>query len=306
VQLVIAGKAHPRDAEGKASLQAWVSFVRRSDVRTRAVFLADYDLRVAERLVQGVDVWLNTPRPPWEACGTSGMKVLVNGGINLSSLDGWWAEAYEPEVGYALRDADGDAGDAAGLYDVLEREVIPTFYDRDAAGLPARWVGMVRASMTRLAPTYSANRALREYTENYYLPAAGAYARRSAEGGARAAAIVEWAHTLRSSWPAVRFGETRVRTEGGRHHFAVTVYLGGIDPARIVVELIADPVAQPGADLRAERVPMVRDGALIGAHGFVFQASVPDARPATHYTPRVVPAHPDAAVPMDLPLVVWP
>jgi starch phosphorylase len=301
VQIVLAGKAHPRDTEGKASLQAWVSFVRRPDVRARAVFLADYDLRVAERLVQGVDVWLNTPRPPWEACGTSGMKVLVNGGINLSSLDGWWAEAYEPEVGYALRDGGDDASDAAELYDVLERQVIPAFYDRDAAGLPARWVGMVRASMTRLAPTYSANRALREYTQGYYLPAARAYARRGADGGAIAATVVDWERTLRRLWPAVRFGETRVRTEGGRHHFAATVYLGGIDPDRVAVELIADPVDASAA----ERVPMERDGALIGAHGFVYRASVPDARAASHYTPRVVGANPDADVPMELPLVLW-
>ena len=132
VQVVVAGKAHPQDTEGKGLIAEWVRFSRQRDVRPHAVFLADYDLRLAEHLVQGVDLWINTPRPPREACGTSGMKVLVNGGLNLSFLDGWWAEAYRPEVGWAPQgDGRDDAADAARLYDMLENEVIPAFYDRD-------------------------------------------------------------------------------------------------------------------------------------------------------------------------------
>ena len=184
VQIVVAGKAHPRDEQGKALVARWVQFARRDEVRPHVVFLADYDLRLAEHLVQGVDLWLNTPRPPWEACGTSGMKVLVNGGVNLSSLDGWWAEAYQPEVGWAIPgDGHDDARDARALYELLERDIVPAFYERDPAGLPGRWVARMRRSMASLTATYSASRALREYTERYYVPAARAYAARSAQKG---------------------------------------------------------------------------------------------------------------------------
>ena len=166
VQLVIAGKAHPDDKLGQAMVQAWVQFVRRPDVRRHAVFLSDYDLLLAERLVQGADLWLNTPRRPWEASGTSGMKVLVNGGLNLSELDGWWAEAYSPEVGWALGDGKEhgddpawDAAEADALYEILEQQVIPDFYTRDHDGIPTRWVLTMRESMARLTPQFSANRA---------------------------------------------------------------------------------------------------------------------------------------------------
>jgi len=302
VQIVVAGKAHPQDEEGKALLQTWVRFARRPDVRPHAVFLADYDLRLAERLVQGVDLWVNTPRPPWEACGTSGMKVLVNGGVNFSALDGWWAEAYRPEVGWALPgDGFDDAADAAHLYDRLESEIIPAFYTRDAAGLPLAWLARMRASMSELTPTYSANRAVREYTEHYYLPAARGYARRSAEAGASAAGLVGWENDARAHWPAIRFGDVRVRSEGGRHTFSAAVYLEDIDADAVAVELYADDDGAHGPC----RVAMRRESPLVGAHGHVYVADVPDSRPADHFTPRVVPSHVDAIVPLELPLVTW-
>jgi starch phosphorylase len=287
VQIVIAGKAHPRDEEGKGFVHEWVHFVRRAGVRASAVFLADYDLRVAEHLVQGVDVWINTPRPPWEACGTSGMKVLVNGGLNLSSLDGWWAEAYGPDVGWALEgDGRDDRRDAERLYELLEREVVPAFYDRDLTGVPRRWVARMRASMAELTPAYSASRALREYTERYYLPAARSFAVRSAAGGAEAAAIVDWQSSLQRHWPSLRFGDVAVTTEGGRHTFAATVYTDDIDPDTISIELYADGVG--GA--RPSRTPMRREAPLVGAHGFVYRAEVPDERPASHFTARAIPS----------------
>jgi starch phosphorylase len=159
VQLIIAGKAHPADQIGQEMIREWVRFIRRPDVRAHAVFLADYDVLLTERLVRGVDVWINTPRRPWEACGTSGMKVLVNGGINVSELDGWWAEAYAPGLGWALGDGqshgeDGawDAPEANCLYDLLEQEVVPQFYARDAQGIPRAWVQRVRDSMAELTP----------------------------------------------------------------------------------------------------------------------------------------------------------
>ncbi len=191
VQLILAGKAHPADAAGQALIQQWVHFIRLPEVRPHAIFISDYDMQLTERLVQGVDVWLNTPRRPWEACGTSGMKVLVNGGLNLSELDGWWAEAYFPEVGWALGDGrehgDDPAWDvieAEALYDLLEQTVIPEFYARDEHGIPTAWVGRMRESMARLTPHFSANRTVCEYTEQHYLPAAAAYRERAANNGA--------------------------------------------------------------------------------------------------------------------------
>ena len=191
VQLIIAGKAHPEDQAGQALIQEWIQFIRQPETRSHVIFLSDYDMLLTEHLVQGVDVWINTPRRPWEASGTSGMKVLVNGGLNLSELDGWWAEAYTPEVGWALGDGQEhgddpawDAVEADALYDLLEREVIPEFYTRDEQGIPTAWVTRMRESMARLTPRFSTNRTVREYTERHYLPAAAAYRARAADKGA--------------------------------------------------------------------------------------------------------------------------
>ena len=176
VQLVLAGKAHPQDGEGQSMIRQWFDFIRRPEVRSRVIFLSDYDVLMAEHLVQGVDVWVNTPRRPWEASGTSGMKVLVNGGLNLSELDGWWAEAYSPAVGWAIgdrrehgEDPSWDAAEADALYGLLEREVVPEFYSRDEHGIPGAWVARMRESMARLTPTYSTNRVVRQYTEEHYI-----------------------------------------------------------------------------------------------------------------------------------------
>lgn len=188
IQIVIAGKAHPRDGEGKRMIWEWMQFIRQERIRPHVAFLSDYDILVAERLVQGVDLWVNTPRRPWEASGTSGMKVLVNGGLNLSELDGWWAEAYEPEVGWALGDGhehgddpNWDAQEAEALYQLLEGEVVSQFYDRNEEGVPVRWLARVRESMARLTPRFSTNRMVREYTDNFYVTGAHAYCKRLEE-----------------------------------------------------------------------------------------------------------------------------
>ena len=179
MQLIIAGKAHPADEPGQALIGSGCSSSAAPMRATTSFFWRTTTWQLAEQLVHGVDVWINTPRRPWEACGTSGMKVLVNGGINLSQLDGWWAEAYQPEVGWAIGDAQthGDEGvwddrDAAALFEVLEREVVPQFYTRDAAGIPTAWMARMRESMATLTPQFSSSRAVRDYTERYYLPAA--------------------------------------------------------------------------------------------------------------------------------------
>ena len=250
VQLIIAGKAHPEDQAGQALIQEWTHFIRRPEARQHVIFLSDYDMNLTEHLVQGVDVWLNTPRRPWEACGTSGMKVLVNGGVNLSELDGWWAEAYTPEVGWALGDGREhgddpawDAVEADALYELLEREVIPEFYARDEQGIPKAWVARMRESMARLTPRFSANRTVREYTEQHYLPAATAYHLRLANKGAIGRQIVAWHHSLEQKWATLHFGELKAATDAERHVFKVEVYLNDLDPNAVRVELYADGVS---------------------------------------------------------------
>ncbi len=310
VQLVLAGKAHPKDEAGKAMVQEWVRFVRRADVRLHAIFLADYDLLLAEQLVRGVDVWINTPRRPWEASGTSGMKVLVNGGLNLSELDGWWAEAYSPEVGWALGDGHEhdddpawDACEAEALYDLLEHQVAPEFYARDASGIPVAWVARVRESMARLTPQFSAARMLRDYAEYYYAPAAAAYRERAADRGALGEQLLEWQGWLAERWSGIHFGHLEIDTAGDHHVFRVQVFLNEVEPDSVQVELFAE--ARP-LEARPERIAMIRKEALVGAaNGFVYEARLAASRPANDYTPRVIPHHPAALVPLEAAQILW-
>ncbi|MGH2977667.1 MAG: alpha-glucan family phosphorylase [Gaiellaceae bacterium] len=178
IQLLMAGKAHPADEDGKDVIQLVVDFAREPAAAGRVVFLEDYEMTLARRLVQGVDVWLNTPRRPLEASGTSGMKAALNGGLNCSILDGWWAEAYSPEYGFAigdhtveLGDAQQDGADAEALYAVLEEQVLPAYYERDEAGMPQRWIAMMRESIAELGPRFGSSRMVEEYVERLYLPA---------------------------------------------------------------------------------------------------------------------------------------
>jgi starch phosphorylase len=309
VQLIFAGKAHPADQAGQALIQAWIQFIRRPEVRPHAVFLSDYDMLLAEQLVQGVDVWINTPRRPWEASGTSGMKVLVNGGINLSELDGWWAEAYTPEVGWALGDGQEhgddpawDAVEADALYDLLEREVIPEFYTRDESGIPTAWVKRMRESMARLTPRFSASRTVREYTEQHYLPAAAAYRERAVAQGAMGVQLVKWQYALEQHWSNLRFGEVKVETVGEQHVFDVQVYLAHLEPKAVRVELYADGI-NGGSPVRQE---MKRVRQLAGASGgYVYSAAVSTARPPADYTARVIPHCDGVAVPLEDARILW-
>jgi starch phosphorylase len=309
VQLIMAGKAHPADQAGQALIQQWTRFIRRPEARPHVIFLSDYDMHLTEHLVQGVDVWLNTPRRPWEASGTSGMKVLVNGGINLSELDGWWAEAYAPEVGWALGDGQEHGDDPAwdvieaeALYGLLEHEVIPEFYTRDEQGIPRAWVNRMRESMARLTSRFSSNRAVREYTEQYYFPAASAYRERAADKGAIGVQLVDWRRALEQKWAALRFGEVKAETDGEQHVFEVQAYLDDLDPEAVRVELYAN-----GADRALPvRVEMKRVRQLAGAkNGYAYRAGVPAARPATDYTARFIPHRDGVAVPLEDARILW-
>ena len=308
VQLVIAGKAHPQDKVGKRMLRQWQDFLESNGMHKRVVFVEDYDLDVAAKLTQGVDVWINTPRRPWEASGTSGMKVLVNGGLNLSELDGWWAEAYAPKLGWALGDrlehadiSGWDAVEADQLYRLLEEEVIPCFYRRNENGLPSEWVSRMRESMACLTSRFSSNRMLREYTEDYYIPLATAYRRRS-ENPDVAVALEAWHTRLQQHWQRIHFGNVKSRQDASGHYFEVQVYLDEIALEAVKVELYADPIAG-GEPLRQ---PLSRGAALAGtANAYVYTAIVPADRPASDYTPRIIAADPQASVPLEANLILW-
>jgi len=307
VQLILAGKAHPQDREGQEMIRQWIEFIRNSAARRHVVFLADYDMKMTENLVRGVDVWLNNPRRPWEASGTSGMKVLVNGGINLSELDGWWAEAYSPEVGWAIgdgkeHDADPawDQEEAEQIYSLLEREIVPMFYRRDAAGVPVEWIERVRASMSRLTAQFSANRVVREYTEAHYLARAKAYSERATDVAA-VGDLLRWRQAIEMEWRGLRFGALDVALNGDDLNFAVQVFLDGLPADAVRVELYAN-----SADGNAEIVPMQRGEQLVGAaNAYKYSASVRANRPASDFTPRIVPYHPLASVPLECAEILW-
>lgn len=308
VQLIVAGKAHPSDAEGQEMIREWVRFTRRPEIRGRAVFLSDYDMILTEQMVGGVDVWINTPRRPWEACGTSGMKVLANGGLNLSELDGWWAEAYSPEVGWAIGDgqehgdeADWDRSEAEELYALLEKEIVPQFYERGKDGVPARWVEKIRQSMADLTMRFSAHRAVKEYTNQWYLRAAAAYEARRANGGQGAAEMIGRLRALQNGWHSMSFLEMSVETLDGDHRFRVTVDFGNVHPESVGVELYAS--ISGGPPFRQVMTP--ENGAAKGNNIWVYTSQVPSARPADDYTPRIVPSVPGLAIPLELNLILW-
>jgi starch phosphorylase len=302
VQLVIAGKAPPSDKAGRELIKRWIQFIQRTGLTRHVVFLNDYDMLMAAHLVGGMDVWLNTPERPWEASGTSGMKVLVNGGLNLSELDGWWVEAYNPEVGWALGDGlehGGDPGldrrESEALFDLLEKRVIPEFYDRGADGMPAAWIQRVRKSMATLTPFFSSNRTVREYTDKFYVPAAAAYLARAAHENALGKKIVQWKHDLDQYWPHLKFGDITVATQQDHHRFDVQVFLDGLDPNLVRVQLIA------GAPLVAiEMEAGKNEGGWIH-----YNAMVSATRPAGDFTPRIIAKSQEAAVPLEYQGIVW-
>lgn len=307
VQLIIAGKAHPADAAGAAMIREWHRFAAQPDVRLRVVFLADYDMNLAARLVQGADVWLNTPRRPWEASGTSGMKVLPNGGLNLSTLDGWWAEGFDSNVGWAIGnlmhegDASAiDASDAARLYDLLEREVAPAFYARDSNDVPLDWTRRMRASMASLTPNFSADRTVREYVEQHYLTAAAAHRARGEDRGRLAKEIAKRRHDLARRWSSIRFESVRHETREGRHEFSASLNLGGARHEDLSVELYADADGAHGATT----IVAAREDSA-GADTSLYRASVPAVRSAIEYTFRVVPSRVATETPLESMQVIW-
>ncbi|QMV19909.1 alpha-glucan family phosphorylase [Granulicella sp. 5B5] len=309
VQLILAGKAHPEDVPGQALIKQWNDFIKRFEARQHVVFLSDYDMQMAQELVKGMDLWINTPRRPWEACGTSGMKVLANGGLNISELDGWWAEAYVPEIGWAIgdgrehgEDAAWDASEVESLYTLLEQQVVPEFYDRDEQGRPSRWLARVRESMATLTPEFSASRAIREYTNDHYLPAAAGYNARAANDGNAGVGLLQWQRSIAEQWSTLRFGNVTVETKDGQHRFHIPVVSGGLHPDQFRVELYADPAGEGGD--KPEILPACKSSTEPSGT-IVYSVCCPANRPAADYTARLVPSHTGAFVPLEAGQILW-
>jgi len=317
IQFIFAGKAHPRDNMGKELVKQLIQFGRKADVRKRFVFLENYNMGVARFLVQGVDVWMNNPTKPLEASGTSGMKVVPNGGINFSVLDGWWCEAYDGTNGWAIGDdrvydnADyQDFVESEAIYDLLEREIIPEFYQRSSDGLPRKWIARMKASMSSCMPRFSSRRMVREYCEKLYVPTLQNGQHMSENGFVRAKSLAEWRRRIAERWSAVKVesfaplenGERRV---GAQLTVSATIALGKIDPREVVVQLYHGPAPTNGSIKGGSVVPMqcvrsLRDGV------YEFSGAVPCERSGRRgFSVRVVPSHPDLSGHYDLHMLKW-
>ncbi|MFL6072292.1 MAG: alpha-glucan family phosphorylase [Mycobacteriales bacterium] len=315
IQLVIAGKAHPADEGGKALIQQMVRFCDDPEVRHRIVFLPDYDIGLAKYLVFGSDVWVNNPLRPLEACGTSGMKVALNGGLNLSIRDGWWDELFDPEYGWAIPSADGlpdqdrrDDVEAAAFYDLIENHVAPRFYDRDPDGVPERWMRMVSQTLRGLGPQILASRMLRDYTHHYYAPAAESLGRMVGSGFSGAKELAAWREQVIEAWPAVHVvhvdsaGAGDSPALGASLTLRAEVYLNDLNPADLDVQAAYGTVDQSDQlhDVVTVSMKYVGDGDGRGR----YEANIPlDRAGAFGYTVRVLPHHDLLAGPAELGLV---
>jgi glycogen phosphorylase len=314
VQLIVAGKAHPLDVPGKDVLRGVVQAAQRPRLRDRIVFLEDYDMHMARYLVQGADVWLNVPRRPLEASGTSGMKAAVNGALNLSVLDGWWAEGYAPGCGWAIGGGEqyedpeeNDAVEAEALYSLLEREVIPMFFDRDAAGRPREWTAMMTNSIQHLGAEFNTGRMVREYAERAYLPAHRALTALAADSSSGARRLAAWRERMQEAWPQVSAsssvaGDGPVAV-GSDVRVDVRVNLGGLSPDDVRVEVVAGVRNGDGLSPRSV-VEGVHEGRAGGRERYL--AVVPTASSGRlACAARVVPLRPDGAGPEPDFLIAW-
>jgi glycogen phosphorylase len=319
VQIIFAGKAHPRDNPGKDLIRQIVHTSRQERFFRSLVFLEDYDMNVARYLVQGVDVWLNTPLRPMEASGTSGMKVAANGGLNISILDGWWVEGYEPSAGWAIGSGETyddleyqNSVESEALYDLLEKEVIPAFYDRGSDNLPRSWIAKMRAAMSRLAPMFNTNRMVRQYAERFYAPAAKRWESLTDADMSRALEVSDWRKHVRAHFDAVRIESVSDNADtsggasvGGSLTVNAVVDLGALSPRDVTVELYygrldADGQLNSGVALGMDQVEQLDD------HRVKYTTEMPCTRTGmAGYTVRILPRHESMPEPRDMGLIRW-
>jgi starch phosphorylase len=316
VQFIFAGKAHPRDAEGKDLIRQIIHLARRDDIRRKIVFIEDYDLNVARYLVQGVDIWLNTPRRPMEASGTSGMKVACNGGLNMSILDGWWDEGYNTENGWAIGSGEmyddtnyQDQVESQAIYDTLEKEVVPIFYERGADNLPRKWIERMKTSLATLSPVFTTARMVREYTQSFYIPAADWLMKMVENDYSRAVGLSKWKQKLNKNWATIRFDAVdqvspdRV-TVGNELEIRATVRLGELKPDDVDVQLYTGRIDGHGQLNHTQAVSM--NCVHANSHVFMYQGTIPCSATGIHgYGVRVVPKNQDLANVYDPGLILW-
>jgi starch phosphorylase len=317
VQIIFAGKAHPRDEPGKELIRQVVQFARRPEFRRRIVFLEDYDQVVARYMVQGVDVWLNTPRRPHEASGTSGMKAAFNGALNLSVLDGWWDEACTPTTGWAIGSGEEytdhgyqDRIEAGALYDLLENEVVPLFYRRGQDNQPRGWIALMKTAMTALCPVFNTNRMLHQYLVDGYQRADARRAHLEDDGFRRAKGLAGWKAKLRKAWKDVRISRVEVRMPEQTHvgeSFEVLAWVqpGALSPEDLAPQVYLGRLRENRDIVEPQLVPMTREGSS-SAEGMLFVATFTCATSGTHgLTVRVVPRHEDLGHAHETGLITW-
>ncbi|MGH9273225.1 MAG: alpha-glucan family phosphorylase, partial [Acidimicrobiales bacterium] len=316
VQLVFAGKSHPADDSGKELIRQVSTFASDPEIRHRFVFVDDYDIAVARSLLQGSDVWLNNPRRPQEACGTSGMKAVLNGGLNLSILDGWWDEAFDGENGWAISSAEHvedlerrDEVEAGSLFELLERQVVPLFYERWQGPVPRRWVKRVKRSLITLGPFVSAARMVRDYTEQLYEPTAGQGDLLSADDHKRARGLATWKQTVAQAWPGVHVDHVDIDVDvadlGVERTVQTVVSLGALSPDDVQVQLIHGPSGQ-GQELSSTTVvSMAPAGTADDGHLRYTGTFACEQAGRYGITVRIVPAHEDLMNPAELGLIAW-
>jgi starch phosphorylase len=316
VQIIFAGKAHPHDIPGKNLIKDIVHYASDPEIRSKIVFLENYDLEIAKHLVSESDIWLNTPRRPMEASGTSGMKAAINGVLNCSILDGWWDEGYDPEVGFAIgageEYADEEMQDEIEsklLYDLLEREIIPTYYERGRDGLPREWIRKMKSSMQKLGGLFSTSRMLTEYSETFYLPALKNYERISKSSYQIPRDLADYTQRLREAWDEVSVfditgGTGRNLKVGESFNVECRVHLGEISPEEVSVQLYTGRINAEG-DLVAPRLVEMKPGTA-DERGHLYKTKVRcEAAGRQGFAVRVVPSHRDLVHPYVPGLLRW-
>ncbi len=318
VQIILAGKAHPQDMAGKAIIKNIVQNIHKEEFRYRVVFLEDYDINIARYMVQGADVWLNTPRRPMEACGTSGMKAVANGALHMSVLDGWWAEGYRPGCGWAIGAGEvyedspyQDEIESRAVYELLEREVIPAFYERTRDGTPSEWIRMMKASMRSLCPIFNTHRMLEDYVDGLYVPAGVIQKKMHAERKQTAESFAAWKQKMQRHWKEVRIQEVAVGNGKGEikvgeaMEVRARIGLGQLAPDDVRVEIYYGPMDPDGDLVHSMIEPMATDDAG-GDGGYLYRTDVPFRESGRFgYVIRVLPRHPLLVHAVDMGLVSW-
>ncbi len=317
LQLIFAGKAHPRDHGGKELITEIIHIARRPEFRRRIVFLEDYDINVARYLVQGVDVWLNNPRRPLEASGTSGMKAACNGALNLSILDGWWCEGYAGDNGWAIGAGEEytdlayqDDVESRAIYDLLEEEIVPSFYNRSSDGLPRNWLKLMKRSLASICPVFNTNRMVQQYLEVCYAASAERFTKLSRDNLGKAATLAKWRRALARDWGRIRVDNVEAKGAdpmqvGGQLEVQANVNLGNLSPDDVQVQLFHGVVDNQGDIPLPSTVPMSHNSTRQG-NTWIFKGTIPCRSSGQHgYAVRVLPYHPDLANPFEPGLVCW-